>query len=52
MVADGSKGEIKGGGCLKFFLLHPFVAGDQRAWCRQGAGGTDGLRIEAFATYV
>ena len=56
MVADGGKGGIKGEGCLKFFLFHPFwaffMAGDQRAWCRRGAGDTDGLRIEACAMYV
>ena len=56
MVADGGKGRIKGGGCLKFFLFHTFqaflMAGDQRVWRRRGAGDTDGLRIETCAMYV
>lgn len=56
MVADGGEGGVKGGGCLKFFLYHPFraflMAGDQRAWCRQGTRDTDGLRVETCAMYV
>lgn len=56
VVADGGEGRIKGRRCLKFFLFHPFqaflMAGDQRAWCRQEAGDTDGLRVETCAMYV